>query len=123
MFEEHVEIHALFLFKLNIMNKRTKVKILKSALASITIEYSASEYNRRGLCYHLDRSCDEILGIGSSKIPSYHELTSFFGINKPKNTNYDSWYWFPFNEEGFNKRVALLKKAIKKFSSPRKKKS
>lgn len=123
MFKEHVEIHAFFLFKLDIMNKRTKLKILKSTVASITIEYSESEYNRRGLCYHLDKACNEILGNYNPNIPSYSELTSFFGINKPKNTNYDSWYWFPLNEEGFNKRVTLLNKAIKKLSSPTKKKS
>ena len=105
------------------MNKRTKVKILKSALASITIEFNSTSYslvNRRGLCFHLCKACNEILGKDNHDI-SYYEITSFFGINKPKNSG--NFYWFPLNEKGFNKRVALLNKAIKKLSSPTKKKS
>lgn len=102
------------------MNKRLKVKILKQALASITVEFHKKPREwRHGLCYHIKNACIDALeeNCDSYNFPGeYEQIISFFGIKKPKEVNANSYYWFPLDEEGFYKRVKLLKKAIKKLS-------
>lgn len=83
---------------------KTKIALIKGTISRLKKDFTTS------ICFALE---DEAIALGKKAFSNlrYDQMCELIGIPKPLNAG--SLFWFPRNESGQRKRLAILRRRLK----------